>query len=482
MAKLVAIATWVFFTQLTAASLLATEAGEIAGGIVEGFIGAADVQACIQKTVTTVENIDEAVKDFEKKTAGDVLKGLKLLAQAFRGLPDDLKACKAVESDVEEFISAIKTMDSPLSFAFHVGKDLIVNGADIYDEIYNAVGDYKAQKWLDFGVQVGTALHKLIIGATEKFEEFEQNFGKVYSPEERQRRFKIFSYNLKQMKQFQRVEEGSATYSHLTPFADLTREEFAERNGFNPALMQDSRYKLAEPLNTSGLPDSFDWREKGAVNPIKNQAQCGSCWAFATVANIEGAGFVENDKLLSLSEQELVDCDKKTGDQGCQGGLPSNAYKDMIQNNIGLEAEADYPYSARDGTCKASKSKEKAFIKDWMQISTDEDQIAAALIKYGPLAIGINAGPMQWYHGGVANPWSILCNPKSLDHGVAIVGFGVDGGKKYWTIRNSWGASWGEKGYYRIIRGLGKCGLNTMVTTATGITLSDANSANDIVV
>merc|ERR1712151_1086402 len=142
----------------------------------------------------------------------------------------------------------------------------------------------------------------------------------------------------------------------------------------------------------------------------------------------------------------------------------------MIQDGVGLELESNYPHTAHDGSCKASKSKEIAFISGWQSVSTDEDQIAAALIKYGPLAIGINAGPMQFYHGGVAHPWSILCNPKSLDHGVAIVGFGVDSGKKYWIIRNSWGASWGEKGYYRIVRGVGACGLNTMVTSATGIT------------
>jgi len=234
-------------------------------------------------------------------------------------------------------------------------------------------------------------------------------------------------------------------------------------NGLKP---QGIDVPKGELLDTSATPDSWDWTEKGAVNPIKNQAQCGSCWAFATVANIEGVNFLKNKKLLSLSEQELVDCDKKTGDQGCEGGLPSNAYKDMIQNKLGLELESAYPYKGQDEKCQAAKIKEQVFISDWKQISTDEDQIAAALVQYGPLAIGINAGPMQFYSGGVANPWSILCNPKKLDHGVAIVGFGVDGGKKYWKIRNSWGESWGEKGYYRIVRGTGKCGLNTMVTTA----------------
>merc|ERR1711874_907699 len=148
-----------------------------------------------------------------------------------------------------------------------------------------------------------------------------------------------------------------------------------------------------------------DWRTKGAVNDVKNQQQCGSCWAFATVANVEGAAFVATKKLVSLSEQELVDCDKATGDIGCGGGLPSNAYKDMIQNKFGLETETAYPYRGVNGQCKAQASQEVAFIGGYLTISQDEDQIAAALQKYGPLAIGINAGPMQLYFGGVAHPW-----------------------------------------------------------------------------
>merc|ERR1712066_1107256 len=113
------------------------------------------------------DDVEDAIKKFEKKTAKDVLNGLKLLASAFEGLPADLKACKAVESDIAQFVSAFKSMASPTSFAFHVGKDLIVNGADIFHEIYASVSDFKAQKWEDFGVDIGTALHKLIIGATQ---------------------------------------------------------------------------------------------------------------------------------------------------------------------------------------------------------------------------------------------------------------------------------------------------------------------------
>merc|ERR1711865_72187 len=210
---------------------------------------------------------------------------------------------------------------------------------------------------------------------------------------------------------------------------------------------------------------SYDWRDHGAVNAIKDQGQCGSCWAFSTVANIEGVGMVETGKLLDLSEQQLVDCD--TQDGGCQGGLPSTAFQYMIDQGMGLEGESAYPYTASDGTCHSSKSLEKAFITGWLQTSTDETQIAAALQQYGPLSIGINAANFQFYTGGVSSPF--LCNPRALDHGVAIVGFGTDGRKDYWTIRNSWGSSWGEDGYIRIARGKGTCGLNTDVTTATGI-------------
>jgi cathepsin F len=215
---------------------------------------------------------------------------------------------------------------------------------------------------------------------------------------------------------------------------------------------------------------------EGRSEPREEPGLLWKLLGLRTVANLEGAGFVANQKLLSLSEQELVDCDKATGDVGCGGGLPSNAYTDMVKNNIGLEPEQLYPYQGADGTCQASKSQEVAYISGWKAISTDEDQIAAALMKYGPLAIGINAGPMQFYFGGISNPWTIFCNPKSLDHGVAIVGFGVEASKKFWVIRNSWGSSWGEKGYYRIIRGTGACGLNTMVTTATGITFKGQDS------
>lgn len=300
-----------------------------------------------------------------------------------------------------------------------------------------------------------------------QFAEFENVFKKEYaSVEERAKRMQIFASNLGVIDELNANPDDGATYSHMTKFADLTAEEFAALNTLQYEPRPENA-SMAPLLDTANLATAFDWREKGAVNAVKDQKQCGSCWAFSTVANLEGVNFLKTGKLVSLSEQELVDCDKKTGDQGCRGGLPTNAFKDMIQNKLGLETESAYPYTAKNGHCQAEKSKEQVFITGQKGISKDEDQIAAALQQYGPLSIGINAGLMQHYKGGVANPSKQQCNPRSLDHGVAIVGFGQDQGKKYWIIRNSWGASWGEKGYYRIARGTGACGLNTDVNTAT---------------
>jgi len=290
-----------------------------------------------------------------------------------------------------------------------------------------------------------------------KYNEWQAVFG---TGENSAEEFQVFQNNLRLIEATQ-ANDPSATYDHMGPFAATSQEDFSVRLGYRPTVGATQ----GPLLDVSSVAASYDWRDHGAVNPIKDQGQCGSCWAFSTVANVEGVGAKETGKLTSLSEQQLVDCDSSDG--GCQGGLPSNAFQFMIDNGMGLEGESAYPYKAADGTCTKAASQEKVFITSWLQTSTDETQIAAAVQQYGPLSIGINANTFQNYRSGVANP--LFCNPKALDHGVAIVGFGTDSGKDYWTIRNSWGTSWGEEGYIRMIRGSGKCGLNTDVTTAQGV-------------
>ncbi|KAK7105044.1 cathepsin L-like [Littorina saxatilis] len=300
------------------------------------------------------------------------------------------------------------------------------------------------------------------------FRKFKDDFQRLYgSEEEEAARFKTFCVNMKRIKTVQEHEQGSATYG-INKFADLSEAEFRKYYLTPTWDLKTLRPWMtpAGPANPNGdaIPDSFDWRDKGAVTPVKNQGQCGSCWAFSTTGNIEGQWAIKSNKLVSLSEQELVDCDKL--DEGCNGGLPSNAYEAIMKLG-GLETEGEYKYEGADEKCKFNRTEVAVKINGGLNISSDETEMKAWLFKNGPISIGINAFAMQFYFGGISHPWKIFCNPTSLDHGVLIVGYGVSSsGEPYWIVKNSWGPDWGEKGYYLVYRGSGVCGLNQMCTSA----------------
>lgn len=300
------------------------------------------------------------------------------------------------------------------------------------------------------------------------FQEFEEKWGRQYpTDKERDMRYLVFLENYARIQFFQE-HDPSAVYSHLTPFADWTVAEFEKRNNLKVDFdsMRKKMISKDEIESSDPLPRNFDWRQKGAVNGVKNQGQCGSCWAFSTVANIEGVNFKNSGKLWNLSEQELVSCDDN-GDQGCNGGLMNNAYEWLIQNNQGLETETDYPYEAYQTSCTLNKDKEHVFVQDWIAIPQgDEVAMAHALVQYGPLSIAVNANSMMYYFGGISDPFLFLCDPQGLDHGVAIVGFN-ETSKPYWVIRNSWGPEWGENGYYYLVRGKGACGVDQAVMSVT---------------
>eukprot|EP00940_MAST-03C_sp_MAST-3C-sp2_P001936 g1936.t1 len=275
------------------------------------------------------------------------------------------------------------------------------------------------------------------------FEKFKSDHGKSYlTLQEEEHRYSIFVDTLSKIQELNIAEQGTAKYG-INEFADLTADEFlASRTGLKPPSgLHATRHNVADDLSLENLEDSVDWVSKGAVTPVKNQGSCGSCWAFSTTGNIEGVTFLKTGKLVSLSEQELVDCDKDYGDMGCNGGLPSNAYKFVLAEK-GIDTESSYSYTGRGGTCEESKGTVGASITNWTAISQDEDQIAAQLSARGPLSIGINAAMMQLYMGGVACPLDLLCSKNKIDHGVLIVGYGSDNGKDYWKIKNSWGTSW----------------------------------------
>ncbi|XP_061370632.1 probable cysteine protease RD19D [Gastrolobium bilobum] len=317
-----------------------------------------------------------------------------------------------------------------------------------------------------------------ILGTEKKFKIFMENYGKKYSTrEEYLKRLGIFAKNMVRAAEHQALDP-TATHG-VTQFSDLSEEEFERlytgvKGGF-PLTNNGAGGSEAPPLEVEGLPENFDWREKGAVTEVQMQGKCGSCWAFSTTGSIEGANFIATGKLLNLSEQQLVDCDNKcditdktTCDDGCNGGLMTNAYNYLIDAG-GLEEESSYPYTGDRGECKFDPKKVAVRITNFTNIPMDERQIAAYLVKHGPLAVGLNAIFMQTYMGGLSCP--LICSKKWLNHGVLLVGYGAKGfsilrlrNKPYWIIKNSWGKQWGEDGYYRLCRGHGMCGMNTMVS------------------
>ncbi|XP_063831512.1 uncharacterized protein LOC135080730 [Ostrinia nubilalis] len=307
-------------------------------------------------------------------------------------------------------------------------------------------------------------------------EQLFSSFLTTYKPDyvndhvEMAKRFDIFKDNIKKIHELNIYELGTATYA-VTRFADLTQEEFRSKYlGLKPSLRDANQVPMRQAkIPKVHIPEAFDWRTFGAVTPVKDQGACGSCWAFSVTGNIEGQWKIQTGELVSLSEQELVDCDKL--DHGCNGGLPDNAYR-AIEQLGGLETESDYPYEGEDDKCSYNKTLSRVYINGAVNISSNETEMAQWLIHNGPISIGINANAMQFYRAGISHPWKLLCNPNNIDHGVLIVGYGIKDYPlfhkrlPYWIVKNSWGSGWGEEGYYRVYRGDGTCGVNTMASSA----------------
>lgn len=311
-----------------------------------------------------------------------------------------------------------------------------------------------------------------------EFQNFMKKYNKQYSSiEEFQQKFEVFKRNIQTLDHYQLStfdEEGQPMDYELgvTSFFDMSQEEFA-KTYLNLNLENAGKILLSTKSSPfkqvkDDAPESFDWREYNAVSPVKNQGSCGSCWAFSATGNLEGQyALKEGNSLVEFSEQQLVDCDDV--DQGCNGGLMESAYQ-FLEKEGGIMLSKDYPYHGKREKCQFNQSKVAAKISEYKYAgSEDEEQIKQFLFENGPLAIALNATPLQFYFGGVFDLWipKFLCNPEGLNHGVLIVGYGVnEKGKKYWIVKNSWGSKWGEKGYFRIVRGKGLCGVNKYVITA----------------
>ena len=288
--------------------------------------------------------------------------------------------------------------------------------------------------------------------------------GKTYNAlGESEKRFEIFKENLRYIDDQNALPNRSYKLG-LNRFADLTNDEYRKAFlGTRPdpsrrfSGLKSDRYT---PNVGDSLPDSVDWREKGAVVAVKDQGSCGSCWAFSTIAAVEGVNAIVTGDLISLSEQELVDCDTSYN-QGCNGGLMDYAFEFIIKNK-GIDSEKDYPYTGRDGRCDQSRKNSRVVSIDSYEDVTPYDEAALQkAVASQPVAVAIEAGgrDFQLYQSGIFTGECGL----NLDHGVNAVGYGSENGLDYWIVRNSWGAAWGESGYLRMQRNVeaksGLCGI-----------------------
>jgi len=296
------------------------------------------------------------------------------------------------------------------------------------------------------------------------FRRFMRAHNKQYAKEEFSARLAIFEENLQRIDALN-VQRSHATFG-VTKFADLTPEEF-KRMYLTLTVPKEGLTNLPVAAEVSeselqALPDNFDWRTHtpAVVTPVKDQGQCGSCWAFSTTGNTEGQHALKTGTLVSLSEQNLMDCSTSFGNQGCDGGLMSYAFEYIISNK-GIDTEASYPYLGVDSSCAFNAKTVGATLTNWTMVSSDEAQMAAYLVANGPLSVAVDAEVWQFYLFGVLDA---PCGTQ-LDHGVLIVGYGTEVDDfgfdiDFWIIKNSWSATWGESGYIRIQRGVGECGVN----------------------
>ncbi|KAL5715331.1 cathepsin H [Ranunculus cassubicifolius] len=292
------------------------------------------------------------------------------------------------------------------------------------------------------------------------FVRFAHRYGKRYETvEEIKSRFTTFKESLKMIRS---AKEKNLPYKlSINEFADMSWEEFQLQKlgaAQNCSATIRGNHKLSQAI----LPPVKDWREEGIVSPVKEQAGCGSCWTFSTTGALEAAYKQAFGEDISLSEQQLVDCAGMFNNFGCHGGLPSQAFE-YIKYNGGLETESAYPYTAKDGVCKFSSDNKLVKVVDSVNITLGaENELKDAVAFVRPVSVAFQViHEFRLYNGGVFTSDHCGSTPMDVNHAVLAVGYGVENGIPYWLIKNSWGATWGDNGYFKMEMGKNMCGVAT---------------------
>lgn len=275
-------------------------------------------------------------------------------------------------------------------------------------------------------------------------------------------RKEIFAKNLNSI--IEHNSQESVTFKKgINPYTDMTDEEFKNHFNIKPvgadqhcsATQNDGLKELGD------IPDSWDWRSKGGVSPVKNQGHCGSCWTFSTVGTLEAHSLINYGSFDSLAEQQLVDCAGDFDNHGCNGGLPSHAFE-YIYYAGGISTEEAYPYYAEDRNCTVDPSTFALSVEkgSFNVTEGDEDELRLAVYSQGPVSIAFEVvDGFRDYTSGVYTSDVCKNSPSDVNHAVVAVGYGTEDGVDYWIVKNSWGADWGDNGFFKIERGVNMCGV-----------------------